>query len=70
MHTTLLMSSCTRYGFVTFETEEEADKVKDKVLQWTAAVHVGGGEGGRGAVCFAHVCIFKFHAANMSVVNV
>ena len=27
------MSSYNRYGFVTFETEEEADKVKDKVLQ-------------------------------------
>ena len=26
------VSSYNRYGFVTFETEEEADKVKDKVL--------------------------------------
>ena len=33
LHLTRSMSSYNRYGFVTFETEEEADKVKDKVRQ-------------------------------------
>ena len=50
-------SSCVRYGFVTFETEEEADKVRYKVLQWIAAVHVGGGEEG---VHVLGVCVYVY----------
>ena len=50
-------SSCVRYGFVTFETEEEADKVRYKVLQWIAAVHVWG-RGRKGYMCLVYVCMY------------